>query len=154
MGNHLEANEELERIAAVNRAHPEVIRLWWRIYARANLWNDCLEIARGLKPMDPEHRFGWLHEAMNFDKLGRAANAKKAMLEAIDHFGPNSTLAFHLACLAARTGSLQEARDWVGKAIELAEDQETLDRLRLRVLDEPTLEAIWKDSQDRKGGLK
>jgi hypothetical protein len=35
LGNHTEANEELERITPLNRAHPDVLQVRWRIYAAA-----------------------------------------------------------------------------------------------------------------------
>ena len=148
LGNHREANEELERITAANRAHPEVLRVRWRIYAKVGKWDACLDIAQALKTLEPDHRFGWIHEAQSLDRLGRGEEAKESILAAIKHFGPNPTFAFHLACLAARLGQLDEARAWVQKAIDLAKDQETLDRLRLRILEEPALEAIWTELQD------
>ena len=148
LGNHLEANDELERITAVNRARPEVLRVRWRSCAKAENWDACLDLARGLKALEPDHRFGWIHEAQSLDRLGRGEEAKESILAAIDHFGKNPTFTFHLACLAARLGQLDEARAWVREAIDLAEDQETLDRLRLRILEEPALEAIWTELQD------
>lgn len=147
LGNHQEANEELDRITAVNRAHLEVLRVRWRIYAKAGKWDACLDTAQALKAMEPNHRFGWIHEAHSLDRLGQGDEAKESILAAIEHFGPNPTFAFHLACLAARMGQLDEARVWVREAIDLAEDQKTLDRLRLRILDEPALEAIWTELQ-------
>ena len=37
LGNHLEANEELERITAENRAHPAVLGVRWQIYTKLAL---------------------------------------------------------------------------------------------------------------------
>jgi hypothetical protein len=48
LGDHLEANEELEPIAPENRAHPDVLQLRWQIYARENRWQACLDIATAL----------------------------------------------------------------------------------------------------------
>jgi hypothetical protein len=45
LGNHLEANEELEKITASLRAHPEVLEVRWRIYAKAEKWEGAFEIA-------------------------------------------------------------------------------------------------------------
>src|SRR3954471_918593 len=45
LGNHSEANEELEKVEAANRAHPEVLFLRWEIYARARQWKACEDIA-------------------------------------------------------------------------------------------------------------
>ncbi len=35
LGNHVEANVELEKIAPQFRAHPEVLKVRWQIYAAA-----------------------------------------------------------------------------------------------------------------------
>ena len=48
LGNYADANEELEQIAAANRAHPDVLQLRWRIYADARKWDACLDIATAL----------------------------------------------------------------------------------------------------------
>jgi hypothetical protein len=40
LGNHLEANEELEKITASLRAHPAVLEVRWRIYAKAEKWKE------------------------------------------------------------------------------------------------------------------
>jgi hypothetical protein len=35
LGNPTEANEELQKITAPNRGHPDVLQLRWQIYAQA-----------------------------------------------------------------------------------------------------------------------
>jgi tetratricopeptide (TPR) repeat protein len=144
LGSHVEANEELEHIEAQNRAHPDVLQVRWLVYAKAGKWDACLDIATALIKITPDRRFGWLHRAFSLDKLGQVVEAKEVLLKTVDMFGPNSTFAFHLACFCARLGQVDEAKDWVLTAAELAEDAETLKRLRLRVLDEPALAPIWK----------
>ena len=42
LGNHLEANAELENIAAEHRAHPVVLETRWRVYAKAKKWDGAL----------------------------------------------------------------------------------------------------------------
>lgn len=44
LGNHVEANEELEQIAPSLRSHPDVLELRWQIYAKAEKWDACLDI--------------------------------------------------------------------------------------------------------------
>ena len=48
LGNHLEANEELEKITASLRTHPDVLVVRWRIYAKAEKWEGAFEVARKL----------------------------------------------------------------------------------------------------------
>jgi tetratricopeptide (TPR) repeat protein len=54
LGNHLEANEELERISPQLRTHPDVLELRWRIYARGKKWDVCVDIADAIIKLDPD----------------------------------------------------------------------------------------------------
>ena len=94
--------------------------------------------------MTPRRRFGWVHLAISLDRLQRPAEAKEVLLSAMGKLGPCSTFAFHLACVCARLAQLGEVKRWVKEAIDLAEDEAALDRLRLRVLDEPALAEFWR----------
>jgi hypothetical protein len=53
LGNHLEANEELERIAPECRAHPDVLDVRWQIYTHAKKWDACVDIAGAIIKIDP-----------------------------------------------------------------------------------------------------
>jgi tetratricopeptide (TPR) repeat protein len=144
LGNQVEANADLEKIAPANRAHPDVLQIRWGVFAKAGKWDACLDIATALTAITPRRRFGWIHRAISLDRLQRPAEAKELLLSVVEKLGPCSTVAFHLACVCARLGQLVEAKRWVKEAIELAKDKVTSDRLRLRVLDEPALEEFWR----------
>jgi uncharacterized protein HemY len=60
LDKHFEANAELEKITAQLRAHPDVLKVRWRIYAKAKKWEACLEIARALTDMEPDKPGGWI----------------------------------------------------------------------------------------------
>src|ERR1035437_2484172 len=89
LGNYPDANDELEQIAAASRAHPDVLQLRWRIYANAEKWDVCLDIATALTTMTPERRFGWIHRAHALDKLGRTLEAKDLLLSVVNDFDAN-----------------------------------------------------------------
>ena len=59
LGNHVEANEELEKITARLRVHPDLLELRWRIFAAAKNWEAALDIASALIQIDPENPAGW-----------------------------------------------------------------------------------------------
>jgi hypothetical protein len=42
-------------------------------------------------------------------------------------------------------GRLPEARDWLKRALEIAGKARNQKRVRLRALDEPDLEPLWKE---------
>ena len=55
LGNHEEANEELELIDAPLRSHPDVLEVRWGIYAKVKDWEACLHIAKAMVKLDPVH---------------------------------------------------------------------------------------------------
>ena len=69
LGNHIEANEELERITPLMRAHPYVLEMRWNIYAKAKKWEMAAEVAHALTTMLPENSFGWIHWAYSLHEL-------------------------------------------------------------------------------------
>jgi tetratricopeptide (TPR) repeat protein len=145
LGNHQEAAAELQRITPVNRTHPDVLHLRWRVHAAAEQWDTSLKIAEGLTAVVPERRFGWVHRGFSLRKLDRQAEALAVYQEAADRFGMNPTFALGLACCHARLGDLAEAKRHLELAMDLAEDKAVQDRLKLRALDEPDLEPLWRN---------
>ena len=146
MGNHTEANEELEKIQPLLRAHPDVLQLRWGIYVHAQKWEACLEIATALTKLTPERRFGWVHLAFSLHNLNRTGQARRVLLSALDKFEPNSTIPYYLARYCCRLGRLNEAKKWLETAFRHAIDKEEEDRLKLRALEEPDLQPIWKSN--------
>ena len=45
LGNHTEANEDLDRISPQRRGHPDVLEVRWQIYAKAGKWESAFELA-------------------------------------------------------------------------------------------------------------
>jgi len=48
-------------------------------------------------------------------------------------------IAFNLACYACQLGRLEEAREWLRKAMDLGDEKE----IKTRALDDPDLEPLW-----------
>ena len=144
LGNHLEANAELERIEAVNRAHPDVLQVRWRVYALVGKWEACLDLAKAIARIAPERAFGWLHISHALRKLDRIQEALDNMVDALGRFPPNATMPFYAACYCAQLGKIAEARAWLEKAFANAESQEVRQKLKLRALDEPDLKPVWQ----------
>jgi predicted Zn-dependent protease len=71
LGNHLEADEELENITAEQRAHPAVLEIRWQIYAKAGKWEGALDIASALVQLVPESALGWVHRSFGLHELNR-----------------------------------------------------------------------------------
>jgi hypothetical protein len=56
LGNPHEANKELEKIAPGLRVHPDVLEMRWQIYAAAERWDACLDLAVAVVKLDPRRR--------------------------------------------------------------------------------------------------
>src|SRR5437660_6415805 len=63
LGNHVEADAELDNITPLFHAHPDVLVLRWMIYSKAQKWEVAFEIARTLVEQLPDNPVGWIHQA-------------------------------------------------------------------------------------------
>ena len=141
LGNHIEANEELEKIAPELRAHPNVLKLRWEIYAAAKKWERALDIAAALIQLEPEELLGWVHRSYALHELKRTAEARDNLLRVVDRFPQSATMRYNLACYESQLGNLERAKQWLEKAFELGDARE----MKLASLQDPDLEPLWKD---------
>lgn len=141
LGDYISANDELENITPLFRAHPEVLAVRYQVYAKAEKWDGAFEIARTLVEQLPDDSFGWIHQAHALRRMdgGGVKAAWDALLPAADKFPTEPTIPFNLACYSCQLGNLSEARDWLRKAIDLGGGKE----IKERALDEPDLEPLW-----------
>ena len=63
LGNHEEADEELDKIDATLRVHPNVLEVRWIIHATAQHWESCKDIGSALVKLAPERTTGWIHRS-------------------------------------------------------------------------------------------
>ncbi len=141
LGNHIEANEELEKITPELRAHPKVLKVRWEIYAAAEKWEATLDIAAALVQLDPEDPLGWVHRSYALHELKRTAEARDNLLRVVDKFPISATVRYNLACYECRLGRLEQAKDWLEKAFKLGNAK----KMKLAALDDPDLEPLWRN---------
>lgn len=141
LGDWLQANEELELITPEMRSHPFVLRVRWGIYAKAKKWEMAAEVALGITVGLPENSWGYIHLAYSLHELKRTGEAQAVLLPIVDKFPDQYIILYNLACYCCQLGKLQEGLQWLQSAIDLAGKQD----IRLMALDDPGLEALWKD---------
>jgi tetratricopeptide (TPR) repeat protein len=141
LGNHIEANEELENIAPQLRAHPDVLKVRWEVYAAAKKWEATLDIAAALIQLDPDDPLGWVHRSYALHELRRTAEARDNLLRVVDKFPMSATMRYNLACYACQLGRLEQAKQWLEKAFALGDAKQ----MKLAALDDPDLEPLWKE---------
>jgi tetratricopeptide (TPR) repeat protein len=141
LGNHIEANEELENITPELRAHPAVLGVRWEIYAAAKKWEATLDIAAALIQLDPDDPLGWVHRSFALHELKRTAEARDNLLRVVDKFPASATMRYNLACYECQLGRLKQAKNWLEKAFEVGESK----KIKLMALGDPDLEPLWRE---------
>jgi tetratricopeptide (TPR) repeat protein len=141
LGNHVEANEELERVTPELRTHPDVLKIRWKVYAEAEKWLAALDIATALVQAAPDDPDGWIGRSFSLHELKRTAEARDYLLPAVDKFPKISVMRYNLACYECQLGSLQKAKDWLSKAFELGDAK----AIKQMALDDRDLEPLWKE---------
>jgi tetratricopeptide (TPR) repeat protein len=145
LGDHQEAEAELERISVPLRHHPDVLQVRWQIHARREEWELCASLAKSLTQLTPERRFGWVHLALSLHRLSRTEEAREILLYALDMFEPNATMAFYLSRYCCRLGDTKEGRQWLDKAFELTQKNTQRRQLKERALTEPDLAPLREE---------
>jgi tetratricopeptide (TPR) repeat protein len=141
LGNHLEANAELENIPASLRGTAQVLLLRWGIYCAARSWLLAAEVARAITKVKPDDRRGWLHYSFALHEMKRTAEARDNLLDVIDHFPKCALMRYNLACYECQLGNLEQARAHLKKAFALKGGAE----LRASSTDDPDLTPLWSE---------
>jgi tetratricopeptide (TPR) repeat protein len=139
LGNHLEANEELEQISPLNRAHIDVLEMRWKIYEKAMRWEVCAELAEAMKlkaPADPRGLI-YLAQTHSGQKLYQAAY--DVLVPVVKRFPDSWWIRYDLACYACLLGRLVEARNLLEEVFSLDQTNEA----KLKSLNDPDLKALW-----------
>ena len=134
-----EADAELDNITASLRAHPKVLEVRWQIYANLEKWEGALEIASALVTMRPDWANGWIYKASSLTELNRHEEAYETLSAAAARFPSDEIIPYDLACVCCALKRLEEARIWLGKAIEAGGRE-----MKLRALDDPDLTPLWQ----------
>jgi len=138
LGNHLEANEELEKIEPKLRAHPDVLEIRWQIYAKEKKWEACVDISLAVMKTAPDRPEGWIHHSFALHELKRTQEAFDNLLSVADKFLDGWTIPYNLACYCSQLGRIEEARSWFKKAVAMDDKQ-----VAKIGIDDPDLKPLW-----------
>lgn len=140
LGNFLEANNELEEITPLNRAHPNVLEMRCRIYEAAGKWEMSLAVAKTLSDQLPKWLPGWIHQARCLHELGKTHEAYHLLVDVVELFPDNQTIRYDIAVYAAQRGLLEEAVEWLKLVFEIDGDG----AFRKRALEDERLDQVWQ----------
>jgi tetratricopeptide (TPR) repeat protein len=143
LGNLPEAEAELNGIQAQFQDHPDVLELRWALCAERRDWVTALPLATRLVEADPDRSSGWLHQAYALRRVpqGGLRAAWDALLPAFALFPKESIISYNLACYACQLGRLDDARQWLKKALKVGDKERT----RAMALADPDLQPLWPE---------
>jgi predicted Zn-dependent protease len=141
LGDLVSANNELDEISPMERAHPAVLILRYEIYARAGKWSYAAQLAETLLEILPEDSESWLNMAFTTRRKtgGSIDEAKRILLVAQVKFPREYLIPYNLACYCAQLGELKESKQWLKKAMLL--NEKTVQKL---AVDDSDLKPLWE----------
>lgn len=142
LGMPAEALAELEQLSPEGRRHPAVLQLRWEITSALPDWEMALGVAREQIQTLPTEHSGYLNQAYALRRVrgGGVEKARNALLPAARLFPDNELVAYNLACYTALLGQLEEAAQWLLKALKVSKDAAALTRVALH---DDDLRALW-----------
>jgi Flp pilus assembly protein TadD len=143
LGNPLEAAGEVARIAPRLLDHPDVLEVRWGVEAGRRDWDAALDVAQRLKKAAPDRASAWLHlsYAQRRARGGSVQAAWDILRLAFELFPKEPVIPFNLACYAAQSSRLDEAWDWLQKAMAAAGNAGAIKEMALH---DPDLEPLWE----------
>lgn len=143
LGNPAEAGAEIDQVSPRHQEHPDVLEVRWEIRAATRSWDAAFEAADRLVRHAPERHSGWLHRAYALRRasMGGLRQAYDALRPAFEQFPKVSIIPYNLACYAAQMGQLEEAWDWLQKAMQTGGAAQSI---RAMALEDADLQPLWE----------
>jgi hypothetical protein len=90
---------------------------------------------------EPDRASGWLHQAYALRRVpeGGLQQAWEALLPAYEKFPQEATIPYNLSCYACQLGQLDDARQWLKRAVASGGKE----RIKHMALGDSDLEPLW-----------
>jgi Flp pilus assembly protein TadD len=143
LGNLVEARSELAKVPESLWTHPAVLEVRWLILAGEKEWLRAKEVAEDEVTLVQDSPSGWLHRAYAVRRLsnGGLDAAWEVLLPAAERFPKDPIVPFNLACYACQLGRLDEARDWLRRAMRAG----GIEAIRQLALADPDLAPLHRE---------
>lgn len=138
LGRHVEATDELQKIAPQNSAHPDVLEILWDIHAKTRQWHICLDIAAAIILLDEQRPSGWTHYSLALHQLKRTQEAFDQLMPVAQRFPNEWTVPYALASFCAQLGRFSECQSWLRKAMGI-----DLEHVTRKAIADPNLNPLW-----------
>jgi tetratricopeptide (TPR) repeat protein len=130
------ALEELEPDSPL-RTSPDVLRLWLKILASREKWDEAVLIGQTLCKAVPHEEQAFLDTASCLHELGRTREAKRTLLEGPNSLMNNAAYHYNLGCYEAVLGNVEHAKSCIKRAVEMDKAFEKV------AVEDRDLAAIW-----------
>ena len=121
LGSVAESRHELSFVAAWHREHPDVLEIWWKIFAEEKDWPAALASAERLATVAPERDTGWVEQAFALHELRRTPEAYERLARVVEQFPKAYVIPYNLACYQCQMGQREEAWRWLKRAVKAAD---------------------------------
>lgn len=115
LGNLADAKAEADRISWLNRVHPEVFQVRWRIHSGLENWEAARDLGALYARVFPERPTGWLCLSYSLFKLKRPLDAFLHLLHHAEAFPRVRAIPYFLACYCWEMGDFKEAGKWLSR---------------------------------------
>jgi uncharacterized protein HemY len=134
---HLQASEELDRIAQHSRHQPEVLAMRLRIYRALEKWRLMQAVAKALVRGAPQKIDFWLAYAFATKRAESIEKSIDILRNASEKFPNSAAIHFDLASYYSHCGDHERGRKHLKRGLKLEPG------LRQMALDEPNFSALW-----------
>jgi len=141
LGNFEEAEAELELISKEHRRTKEILSLLWDMKGKNGRWDQAVEIAEELIVVEPEDPEGWIYRSFSLHELHRTREAWENLVRVANRFSDCWTIPYNLACYACQLDQLEDARNWILRAMII----EGVEEIRRRSADDPDLTPLAEE---------
>ena len=119
LGDWKSANDELASITESWAAHPDVLKVRFRIYAAAKRWQLAFVVTEALVSLRPDDPENWIYRSFAFHEFKRALKALVILPQGGQIFPEMFLIIYDLACYACQLGHISEGRQWLKRAIAI-----------------------------------
>lgn len=140
LGDAHEGMGELRQISDANQEMPMVLEVYWSAHAVAKEWESAFAVAEKLVEQEPKSCFGWVHRAFALRRMegGGIEQAWDALLPAAVRFPKEPIVPYNLSCYCAQLNRLDEAKDWMDKAISIGHSEV----IKKMAMEDPDLDSL------------
>ena len=146
LGMTREAAKELDSISPEDRESTETLTMRVRLYMESKKLLRMTLTAKELAEREPENPFGWVNWAYALRERNRIKDARSVAKAGLVYVSNDAILWFNYACYCSLLGDVEEASEYLDKAISLDK------RFEAESVSDTDLDNLWKwiHNQDSK----